>query len=60
MTVFKQKKDGMLYIIHEQRKDGNVDYTAIPYHHPGKVLKGVNPEDFTINEKKGPSMNGFL
>ena len=52
--------DGMLYLIHEQRKDGTVDYTAIPYHHTGKVLKGVNPADFTINEKKGPSMNGFL
>lgn len=60
MTIFRSKKDGKLYIIHERREDEKVTHTAVPYRHDGPVQKGVDPEGFTIHEKIGKSTNGFL
>lgn len=60
MTVFRNKKDGNLYLIHEQRKDEGVEYTAVPYRHDGKALRNISPEQFTIHEKRPHEMKGFL
>lgn len=60
MTVFKNKKDGLLYLLHEQRNDEAVEYTAVPYRHDGKALRKVGPDEFTIHEKKPHVMKGFL
>lgn len=64
MTVFKNKKDGKLYLLHEQRGDDGVEYTAVPYRHDdarsSKALRNVGTDEFTIHEKTPYPMKGFL
>lgn len=60
MTVFKRKKDGELYLIHEHHRDGGVEYTAVPYRHEGDALRKVSPAEFTIHEKTPYPMKVFL
>ena len=60
MTIFKSKKNGKLYMLHQNKIGEDVVHTAVPYKHDGRVQKGVDPEGFTLHEKIGPNTKGFL
>lgn len=60
MTIFKSKKDGKFYIIHQNGTENDIIYTAVPYRHDGNVQRGVDPNGFTIHEKIGFNTQGFL
>lgn len=60
VTIFKNKKDGLLYLLHEKRGDGAAEYTAVPYRHDGKALRKASPSEFTIHEKTESQVEGFL
>ena len=49
MTIFKSKKNGKLYMLHQNEIGDDVVHTAVPYKHDGRVQKGVDPEGFTLH-----------
>ena len=61
MTVFKYSKNGQLYTIQVNNRDGIKTYTAIPINHSGGVIKDCNPEEFSIYIlKNGGKNTGFI
>jgi hypothetical protein len=49
MKLFKNNKDGQLYVIHsiEQNKGRKITYIAMPYRHDGKPIVGCDMKDFS-------------
>jgi hypothetical protein len=48
MTIYKHRKDGRLYLLHEVEKDGKKSTMALPVRHGGKVIVDCDPKDFVI------------
>lgn len=49
MTIYKHRKDGKLYLLHEVEKDGKKSTIALPVRHGGKPMVDCDPKDFVIH-----------
>lgn len=61
MTIFKNSKDGKLYIIQVIDKDGVKKYNAIPANSGGYGIINCDISNFSIHSmKNGPKSSDFL
>jgi hypothetical protein len=58
MTIFKNIKNGLLYIIYSNSIKNT--YTAMPFLHKGNVISECNIEDFVVSKTTEGRLDGFL
>jgi hypothetical protein len=61
MTIFQNRKTGLMYAIYRSTKEGKEVHIAIPHRHAGRPIVGIDLKDYSpIESKSGHSGMGFL